>query len=258
MNERLQGVLKSPWTIPVVAGVTAFGGGLGLGYILWGRKTDIERMEDDGQLELDFETIQQAADLAEARVIIDEEVYNSPPAIAPEQEVDVTDESVIIRVPAEPVEGPTDLGLLVEEPEPEELITRNVFEDEDWDWELEIAKREAMTEPGPYILHRDEFYRNEMDLTQLTLRYFPGDQMMVDEDDQAIPNYPVVVGPLEFGHGANTTDRFYVRNEERKAEYEILLEEGHYSVQILGLEAEESAMARDLKHSHQPSRFRMD
>lgn len=257
MNERLQGVLKNPWTIPVGVGVTAFGGGLGLGYILWGRKTDFEKMQEE-QLEFDYDTI-DVEDVAESRAIIDKEKYDSP-AVAPETDVEVTDDSVVIRVPAtaqEPeLEPPAGVDVLDEEPA--ELITRNVFEDEDWDWELEIAKREAMTEPGPYILHRDEFYRDEMDFAQLTLRYFPGDAMMVDEDDQIIPNYPAIVGPLMFGHGANTADRFYVRNEDRKAEYEVLLEEGHYSVQILGLEAEERAMTSDLRHSNQVGKFRMD
>lgn len=253
MNDRVSSILKSPWTIPVAVGVTAFGSGLGIGYIL-GRRTKAEEVVEE---EPEFEFVLDTQGLAEARNIINEEDYVQAQHVVSDEEptgviVDETDAEIeddVVVVRPDPV-------VEEDEDEPTELVQVNVFEnqDEDWNWEEEIAKRDPAK---PYVLHRSEFYRNEQDLTQMTLRYFKGDDVMVDEDDAAIYNHPVVVGDLMFGHGSSSPTVFYVRNEERGAEYEVTLEEGSFAVEILGLEAEEHAEANDLRHS-KVGRFRMD
>jgi hypothetical protein len=105
--------------------------------------------------------------------------------------------------------------------------------DGEWDYEKETASRSP---EKPYVLHRDEFYNDEMDFTQITLTYYGGDDIMVDQDDTPIYGYSEVVGPLMFGHGSDDPNVFYVRNETRRTEYEVLNDPGSYSIEVLGLE----------------------
>lgn len=124
-----------------------------------------------------------------------------------------------------------------------------VFEstDEVWVWETEIAGRTTLE---PYILHKDEFYGEETeDYTQTTLTYYAGDDILVDQDDKPVYNYHSVVGPLRFGHGSDQEGVFYVRNDKLKAEYEVVHDDGLYSVEVLGLEIEENDRVKGLKHS---------
>jgi len=248
MNERIAAILKNPWTIPVAVGVTSFGSGLGLGYILGRRRTTsvFEVEEEQDQLEFDFDT----EGLARVRTIIDEEAYRSP-IMAPQSDANVVNDMVVVPVFSEediPEDEPkVEIIELVEE-EPEELLTVNVFENsnDDWDWEKEVEGRDITK---PYILHRDEFYRDEMDFTQTTLTYYVSDDLMVDEEQQLVPRYQTITGPLMWGHGSGDPNVLYVRNEERRGEYEILRDTGSYAEDVLGLEAEANAKASDLRHS---------
>lgn len=262
MNEHIARVLKSSWTIPVAVGVTSFGGGLGLGYILWGRKTDIERLEEEDhpfQPEFDFDTEGMAEAREDARIIVEEEGY-SPPVLAPESDAVIVDDTVVVSPTRQFVEDhlQDDIPATEEEEMPEELVQVNVFEAEleGWNWEEEVAKREENA-GEPYILHEDEFHRDELGYTQTQLRYFEGDDIMVDPDNQPIYNHLAVTGELAFGHGSKDPDVVFVRNEDRRGEYEIHRVDGLYSVEILGLEIEENERVKDLRHS-KVGRFRMD
>lgn len=241
MNERISNVLKNPWTIPVAVGVVAFGSGVGVGYFLANKRKPTEVLEDE-QLTLDFDP----EELAEMSRIIEEEKY-SPPIFAPETDAEVVDDSVIVR--------PT-VTKDVETEEEVKLIEINVFEqaEEDWDWETEVESRDP---EKPYILHRDEYYRQEENYTQITLTYFEGDDLMADENNQLVYNYESVTGPLKFGHGSGDPNVVLVRNNERRAEYEIYRNPGMFSTEVLGLEAEDNERAKDIKHSR-VSKFRMD
>lgn len=242
MNERISNVLKNPWTVPVAVGVVAFSGGVGVGYFLANRRKSEFIEAEIGQLELDFDT----EGLAEMSRIIDDEEYSSP-IFAPETDAEVSNDSVIVR--------PT-LVKDIETDEDVELIEVNVFEkaEEDWDWETEVESRNP---EKPYILHRDEYYRNEEGFTQITLTYFEGDDLMADENNQLVYNYKDVTGPLKFGHGSGDPNVVLVRNNERRAEYEIVLNPGLYSTEVLGLEIEENERVKDIKHSR-VSKFRME
>lgn len=248
MNERISSILKNPWTIPVAVGVAAFGGGFGAGYIFGRRRTMVE-LVDDPQLTFDFDPPR----LSGVRHIIEEEEYLSA-ATEPEVEVVVDDDDDDDIVRSTPIDVFVRENLLEEEeedtPQPA-LVEVNVFEneDEDWDWEVEVASRNP---DKPYILHRDEYHRDEMSFTQTTLTYYEGDDIMVSEDDaKPIYNHLVLTGPLLFGHGSGDPNVVLIRNEERRAEYEILRSTGQYTVEVLGLEIEENERVKDIKHSHQ-------
>lgn len=123
----------------------------------------------------------------------------------------------------------------------------------EWDYQLELQKRSGQ---APYVIHKDEFFADELEYAQSTLTYYAGDDILVDEENAPIYNHETVVGPMMFGHGsAGDPNVFYVRNDKRKAEYEILHDPGLFSVEVLGLEIEDNDRAKNIKHNH-PSRNR--
>ena len=90
--------------------------------------------------------------------------------------------------------------------EPEEVIMQNVFTqvtDPEWDYEEEVKNRKPSE---PYIIHRDEFFSDEMDFLQSTFTYYAGDNILIDEDDTPIYNHEIVTGPLNFGHGSGDSN----------------------------------------------------
>lgn len=127
-----------------------------------------------------------------------------------------------------------------------------VFGDnEDWNYALETEQR---TPDKPYIIHRDEYYDNEDDSRQSTLTYYEGDNILCDGHDTPVYDAENVVGILKFGHGSLDPNVCYVRNERLMAEYEVLRDGGYYQVEVLGEALEE----KDIKHSKQLTKFRMD
>lgn len=255
MNERLSRALKNPWTTHTLVGAVCFGGGVAVGYFMSRRQTVIlaPQPDDDEQLDFNFDT----EGLADSRAIIDEETYDSP-ATVPETEVE---ERELIMAPPQDipegihlVEPPDDVVTVMADNQP---IRENIFQDpgSEWEYDEELKYREAHEE-GPYPVHRDEFYGNEMEFLQVTYTYYAGDDIMCDEENEIVANHEKVIGDLRFGHGSGDRNVFYVRNLKRRMEYEVLHDPGRYQVEVMGLQTEEEAEAADLKHSHRPTRFR--
>jgi hypothetical protein len=138
--------------------------------------------------------------------------------------------------------------------EPEEPVVENIFTSsrDPWDYEEERAKR---SEDAPYILHTDEYFRDEGGNQQHTLTWYEGDDVLVDEEDKPVYNHHDVVGELKFGHGSNDPNVVYIRNEKLHTEYEILRHSGHFAEEILGLHAEVE-LQNELRHSDRNQRFR--
>lgn len=131
----------------------------------------------------------------------------------------------------------------------------NVFAGEEDNWDQNEEEKSRNPEQ-PYVLHKDEFWREELGYTQTTLTYYEGDNMLVDQEDVPVYNFESIIGPLRFGHGSQDRNVFYVRNNRLRAEYEIIKDRGHYAIEILGLEEEEKANRSSLKHSL--GKFRSD
>lgn len=244
MNEKLQAALKDPRTIVGVTGVVAFVGGATLGYIL-GRRSVMFGVHEipEPQLSMDIEDLPQ---MRPGRVIIDEDALRE---IDDASEVLTNGEAFVTqRIHEEVVEEDVDEEALV--------VRQSVFAntDDDWNLEEEMKKRRPSE---PYVIHKDEFYADEMGFSQLTLTYYAGDEIVVDIEDKPVYNHKQVIGEFHWGHGSGEPTVFYVRNEARKAEYEVILNEGLYSVEVLGLEIEENERAQDIKHFNTP-RFRQD
>lgn len=247
MNERMTRFLRSPVTTHTLVGVAAFGGGVVVGYFMSRRQTIVLPKPED-QLKFDFNT----EGLADTRAIIDEEAYSSP-AVLPEMEEERPRELVLAPEIKEDIISEVAIVRVVDDIP----IRDNIFQDTDseWDYEVELKYRDANPE-GPYPLHRDEFYGNEQDFLQTTMTYYAGDDIMCNEEDEIVGNHEKVIGPLRFGHGSGDRNVYYVRNTKRRAEYEVLHDPGLYQVEVQGLEIEQRAAEADLKHSHQPGKFR--
>jgi hypothetical protein len=85
-----------------------------------------------------------------------------------------------------------------------------------------------------------------MGYTQTTLTFYSGDNILADEQDSPVYNYESVVGNLRFGHGSNDSNVVYIRNEKLEAEYEVLLFDGSFEIEVLGYVAEANVIEHSL------------
>lgn len=240
MDERIENVVKHPAFIPSVVGVASFGVGVGVGYFLGRREKKFQTFEPALlNMDLDQDDLEE---LREMHLVDDEDVHPSIDAT-----IDAKD--FIAKKLQDTMMSHEDIS------EIQELEEHNIFaqSDDEWDHEKEIKSRLTSE---PYILHKDEFFAQERpDYSQLTLTYFVGDDVLVDQDEKPIYPFQNVTGPLTFGHGSGDPNVVYIRNEKLKAEYEVIKMNAMYAVEVLGLEAEETGAARDIAHSSVP-RFR--
>lgn len=234
MNKKIRDILKNPLRVPIGVGVISFGIGAGLGYILGKRQVITVEIHEVPEIDLGFPEINYGNN-DELR-LENLEIIDTRP-----QPIHVTPGSNIIEN-------------IINEEEPIEIVSDAEFanNDNDWNNDEELSKR---GKEEPYILHKDEFYADERSYHQTTLTYYAGDDIMADQDETPVYNYQTVTGPLKFGHGSHDPNVFYVRNDKRKEEYEIVRDEGLYSVEVLGLDIENNERARDIKHAH-PGKFR--
>ena len=244
MDERLARTLNHPATMPIFVGAITFGIGVGIGWALRGREDILvdyeEKIEEvvvaDPELPFPLAVNPNLTlgEIKKANEYLDEEI--------PSVVIDYKDYSAINKIDSQ-------IESIDEDDEVPELIAVSVFppdEETPWDYSAEVVTR---TEDAPYTIHRDEFFKDDFGYIQSTLTYYSGDDVLTDEEDEPIYNALDVVGELNFGHGSNDPNVVYIRNPDKKGEYEVLRHSGHYSVEVLGNEIEEQAQAADLKHS---------
>ena len=246
MNDKLLKLWSDPRRVPIVIGLIAFNAGVGLGYFLGKRRVFNILEEQEAAIDITFEDSRLRAEFDKIKAM---------PSLT-SIDVDKMREDLgdngrsskkVVETIIEPI-PPTDDEV--------ELVTRSVFDKtEDWDYEEEKKKR---NKEEPYVLHKDEFFAEESDYSQVTVTYYGGDNILTDEDDTPIYNHEQVIGPLLFGHGSGDPNVFYVRNDRRRTEYEVVYDEGLYSVEVLGLEIENNQRVEDLKHSNRVPKFRQE
>lgn len=223
-------VLDHPLAVPIAAGAAIFSNAFAFGYALGRRRAERETLavftpfedeeeEESPQLTFDFSELTATKE-------------RHPSNVIPSMEHVVKDE---LKIPKKVFER------TMEEikPKPHNVVHTNVFEmaDDGWDYAVEVANRD---DDHPYIIHVDEFVGNEEDLDQLTITYFEGDDIMVDDKEVPIYDHARLVGELKFGHGSGDPNVVYVRNVPHAVEYEIIRHTGHYSVEVLNLSPESS------------------
>lgn len=145
----------------------------------------------------------------------------------------------------------------------EVLETHHVFGDIDdagadglWDWAAELATRE---DDDVYVLHEAEYFAKEMeDYDQTTLFWYNGDKILTDSNEVIIYNVTDIIGEFAFGHGSKDPNKFFVRNDRMRSEYEVLLIDGTYENEVLNRFVESAADDEDLKHSMRMYKFKME
>ena len=268
MNVDLKG-----WVIPTSIGVASFVLGTGVGYVIARRnkngtnevsklktevgdiKSEIEELRsNDVQLEFRYDDVEQrfGSSLQQAAIIVtrfqEEGRAYLNRNVDPELHISRIEHPSNNKheVVIEPISNE-------KEDEPMINVFTNDDEDDEWDYDVEVPLRTA---DRPYIIHRDEFFSNEMDLSQSTLTFYMGDEILCDEQNVPVYNPDKVVGKIRFGYGSRDPSICYIRNEDLQAEYEVLIDHGYYQQEVLG----ETIENNTLKHSHarRPLKFRQE
>lgn len=230
-------ILRHPATVPAAIGLVSFGGGLAVGLFLGNRaawKKAIPMLQDQVDTE-----ITEIKERHTGRVVIPEDHPAFAEQPQPRHEVTVEEH---IRRKLESVQE------IADDEEPA-VVAHNVFAQDDIDWNYEEEKKNRSSD-APYILHRDEFFAKEMPgFAQKTLTYWDGDDTLAFDGTPpvVIYNRDQVVGNdnLKFGHGSGEEHVVYIRNESRMEEYEVIREEGMFSIEKMGFEFDPD----DIKHS---------
>ena len=220
MNERLAGVLRNPKFVPVAVGGVSFGAGVAVGYFASKR----------------FKTIK-----VEVPTVVELEVEDSKHIAEEIEKLAVVSETHIVPI-------------IDDDDEP--LVTGPAFAEttDEWNLEEELKKRQPNQ---PYVIHRDEFFENELDYPQFTVTFYEGDGICaMDIQDSPMYNYADILGELKFGHGSGDDNVVYIRNDKRRHDYEVLRHPGLYSQEVLGIEIQDNQ--RVLKHSKHIPRFRQE
>lgn len=86
----------------------------------------------------------------------------------------------------------------------------------------------------PYVIPPEQF-GDEEDYDQISLTYY-SDQVLADENDEIIEDVEETIGFESLTHfGEYEDDSVFVRNDEKKCDYEILMDQRLYSDVIKGM-----------------------
>jgi hypothetical protein len=268
MNDKLEEVVNHPLFVPTVVGITTFISGFGAGFFFAKKRLETEittkfEIHEVEVLDLDPEGTDMVVETTQAPipVVIDEQVAKEKGIIKMDSLADLAT-SMVSDKPAQD-EGP----LLIPDPDEDNEVTITIKEATEesfvedpsddgipWDWDEQLGKR-LSTEP--YILHLEEFTANELGFTQYALTFYALDEVLVDDNTVPVYNHSQTVGELKFGVGSGQEDVVYIRNHERKAEYEITRLDQSYAYEIHGLEIEQNEKIKDLRHG-KLMKFRQD
>lgn len=94
----------------------------------------------------------------------------------------------------------------------------------------------------PFTITKMEYDEDEPDYDKITLTYYEGDDVLADDRDEPIDDVDGTIGPdaLEsFGHLSEDKNVCYVRNRERDADFEIVLNPGAHAVIVHGMDPED-------------------
>lgn len=129
---------------------------------------------------------------------------------------------------------------------PEELENGVGIDPEDEDDVEEgyaYPRGEIVKEPDyPFTITREEYFEDEADYDKITITYYESDDILADDRDEPIDDIEGAIGPdaLEsFGHISEDPNICYVRNRSREADFEIIKNEGSYSVIVHGMDPED-------------------
>lgn len=226
---------KTKVVLPTVIGISSFLAGLGVGYAIYRFKMRSRVVETIVKAE-EPEEVQPELPFGAG--------YDEPVPEATVIHIEALDTVVLEEI------RPDNPGDYLVNP------LRGV-EDDYWVYEDEIARR---IPERPYVIHRDEYEANELDYTQASVMYYEGDDVVCDELDVPMYTKDQLMGPLLFGHGSLDPNIVYIRNEKIEMEWEVLRNEGHYGIDVEGLEEEpiEHSRKKPKKPKEPIRKFKLD
>lgn len=103
------------------------------------------------------------------------------------------------------------------------------------------SKPTKRDENQPHIITDEEFLMSEdLRYEQYTLTYYAGDDVLVNQEDKPVEGKQrlITVGEdnLKFGEKSNDPRIVYIRNPQLTMDLEVILNDGKYSVEVLGLD----------------------
>lgn len=244
----------------IAIGVVGVGVGFSVGYTVSTKRAEAKyRKLADEEIESvkkayklmrkedEFETVEMAAEaLGVDLSLTDPGDFIQTPEEALQALADyqgVEDMDVVSRYPdyliTEPENDQTRVITLNTEIDPETGETRNVF---DHGVDIDGEDLEKRGSEDAYIITLEEYMEDEQSFDKLSLVYFEEDDVLVDERNQPIPDVDKLIGEgslNKFGHGSDSMNSLYIRNERISSDFEIVKEERSYAEAVFGVAARE-------------------
>lgn len=110
----------------------------------------------------------------------------------------------------------------------------NIFTDRKPTGQFQPLDRDARSNARPYIIETSEFVNGDPEYNQITLTYFDGDGILVDDNMQPISNKVQTIGTNEpeFGRGSDDINVVYIRNEELEVDFEVVRSDESFAHQV--------------------------
>lgn len=102
----------------------------------------------------------------------------------------------------------------------------------------------------PYVITEQEFRIDEPNFSKDSITYYKGDNTLAEEDETYIPDLEGTVGAENlqyFGLASGDPRVLHIRNERVMSDFEVTLNDGSYTKQVLGFDDEEEPTPRTIK-----------
>lgn len=126
--------------------------------------------------------------------------------------------------------------------DPEDLVPNVSFEGSDpidlSDSRYPETVRPDDAETTPYVISVDEYMSDNPDHSKFSLQYYSEDDVLTDETDAPIRKIGSLIGDdfaSKFGERSGDPNVVYIRNEARKLDAEICLNEGSFAKMVYGI-----------------------
>ena len=134
-----------------------------------------------------------------------------------------------------------------------ETVTTNIFVEgqpmvaDDFDYDAELPNRSIDT---PYVISHEEFMQGEKEYVQSSLRWYDGDDILVDDKNVPIDEVDMTVGDCvhRFGHGSKDPRIVYVRNERMEVDFEVVKDDNSYA-SVVGFKHSDRPASRKVRRS---------
>jgi hypothetical protein len=143
----------------------------------------------------------------------------------------------------------------IEEQEDEAPVQENAFDaDAEHQWAALLAQR---GQDEPYVVSKEEYLRNDAQYETFNLTFFEKDGVLIDEDDDAIPDSNTVVGDANlqrFGMMSGNNNVVYVQNDTTEALFQITRSFQSSSEALFGVDEEDDHLEHSLMKRRRPRR----